>query len=209
MKKNLQILILFFIFTSHILADNKDISNLISNIKEKTIKMQYYFIKSGKNNFFLINIKTDNTFNIWNFTKNKKWKPVHNAKANDGFAKAENKISSLFFDNGNIIIGESLISEDFEYKDEIENKTFKTMFYFWISGSTAYLLKPKSTEDISIWNFTNDKKWRPVHNAQEYDGFSGAGETLFNAKFDFTNATLTTGTSDPITNICIETGFCL
>jgi hypothetical protein len=76
--------------------------------------------------------------------------------------------------------------------NDLKNKTHK-MTYFYIHVGSVYFLVNKNANGVSIWNFTNQKEWRPVHNVQAFDGYDAASESFDNINFDFANGTISIG----------------
>jgi len=207
-KSKKYIFIFIFLLSPIFSIASETSSALLGTLLNKTFKMQYYFIKSESNKYFLLSIKNKNDFYMWRFTTDKKWEPVHNAGAYDGFDKADKTLSSATYSEKYVTIGSEIATKETKYIQELADKKFKVLFYFWTSGSNAFLIEAKDENTISLWNLTSEKKWMPLHNAGAYDGFAKAGKTILDISFDFTSTNLTIGAADPITNICIDTGFC-
>ena len=192
--------------TSALQSADKEISKLLQNIANQEIPMQYYFWLSEKKNYFLVYITTNSNFSIWQFTGEKQWLPVHNAGAYDGFPQADSYLSSISYKDRKIILGAK--TKEGTFIDELANKSFEVLYYFWKTEGTSYLMKPRDAGKMSVWHFTSEKKWLPIHNADAYDGFEGAGVTLHDLSFDFESVILSVGDVDPLTKICLEHDFC-
>ncbi len=65
-----------------------------------------------------------------------------------------------------------------EFVSDLKNTTQNIGWYFWMTDSgKAYLASGRDGE-IAVWNLTSERKWRPIHNAGEFDGFSSAGKNF-------------------------------
>jgi hypothetical protein len=172
-------------------------ASLANVIASSEINMQYYFFSIEKK-AFLIKEKKDKTYALWYYTKKRKWQPVHNAAAFDGFPKATINLDDISVDKASekVTFG-SIVNDDVSgYTKDLlkitENKTVKIGWYFWVDKK-AFLIKKKTNGEISVWHYTNDRKWQPVHNAAAFDGFPKAGKTLDNISFNPSSNTLSTG----------------
>jgi len=57
----------------------------------------------------------------------------------------------------------------------ISSEKINMQYYFWTEDGKAFLSSKGKGSDYSMWHFTNDKKWQPIHNADGFDGFEKAG----------------------------------
>ena len=199
LKRNKLSFIKTLIVTIILLANVKastsmELANIISS---SNINMQYYFFATNKK-AFLVKEKKDKTYALWYYTSKRKWKPLHNASAFDGFQKATINLDGISVNkvNEKIIFGNinnsSINNEIKELLQNLENKTIKIGWYFWVDKK-AFLIKKKTNNDISVWHYTNDRKWQPVHNASAFDGFPKAVNTLDAVSFSPSSNTLSTG----------------
>lgn len=188
-----------FITTVMLLVGLKAYSpmDLASLISSSNINMQYYFFAID-NNAFLVKEKSDKTYALWYYTLDRKWQPLHNASAFDGFEKATINLDRISVNKSSeqVIFGSMLNSNisDTVKKllQSVENKTATIGWYFWVDDK-AFLIRKKSGNEISVWHYTNDRKWQPVHNANAFDGFPKAEKTLENVTFNAVSHTLSTG----------------
>ena len=82
--------------------------------------------------------------------------------------------------NSNTQSNTNLPTSSSEYYSDLANTKNKIGWYFWTTPSgKAYLANGRDSGDIAIWNFTDEKKWKPIHNANAFDGYSSAGK-IFN-----------------------------
>jgi len=206
-KHKILFLCLWFVFAfSSLHSADKEVSRLLGNLANKEISMQYYFWLSEENHYFLAYITANDNFSIWQFTNEKKWLPVHNAGAYDGFPAAISHLSNIEYKDRKVTLGTK--TQDGDFIDEIANQNFEVLYYFWKTEGISYLMKPRDAGKMSVWHFTSEKKWLPIHNATKYDGYDGAGITLYDLSFDFASVILSVGDVDPITKICLEHNFC-
>ena len=152
-------------------------------LANKIHKIGWYFweIKEGNNTlYYLANGRKSKNIRVWNFTAQKKWKPIHNAPSFDGFTKANKNFDDITISakGDSITFGSKSISTNIAidyFLETLKNKTFKIVWYFWESNSYPFLASGRNAESgVRIWQFTAGGKWRPVHNANAFDGFAGA-----------------------------------
>ena len=110
--------------------------------------------------------------------------------------------------DGTITIGAKREGADSIYLEELADKTFKVLFYFWVTKDGSAFLMNAKNDNVSIWQFTSEKKWRPVHNAKPQDGFDGIGHTILNTDFDPKTKILQTGDLAPKIEICLSFQVC-
>ena len=186
---------------------------LAKGLTKKEIPLNYYYWKDEKGVYYLGKNRNNGTYSIWIYTKERKWKPFHNADGFDGFPKAGQIYKTVSFNNGNIILESMNASSDDDSTEEnndnltpptpfnsnldtFENHSemFKVEYYFWINEEgVAFLSKIKDKENPSIWNYTLDRKWVPLYNANTFDGFSGIKNTFDDVRIDSTNSKIIIG----------------
>ena len=175
-------IIIAFVWTSS--AYSLDIiSQTLINKKHK-ISWYFWETKEANNTYYLANGRISKNIRVWNFTADRKWRPIHNAISFNGFNKANKNFSSISFSakGDKITFGRKTISKNISidyYLEILKNKTFDIGWYFWESGSYSFLANGRvSDRGVSIWQFTSNGKWRPVHNALAYDGFPEVKEAF-------------------------------
>lgn len=71
-----------------------------------------------------------------------------------------------------------------EFVDDLNNKSHSIGWYFWMSDSgKSYLASEKSDGSIAVWNFTDERKWKPIHNAPAFDSYAKAEKVFDEVKF--------------------------
>ena len=58
--------------------------------------------------------------------------------------------------------------------NHISNSRIIIQYFYWNIDDNLYLAKDRGDNNISIWNYTNNRKWRPLHNTEAFDGFEKA-----------------------------------
>jgi hypothetical protein len=204
-----KIILITSIFMCLAFSMNKDTITLAKKIENKTFSIKYFFVYSEDKNIFLVYLYPDkpNEFIVWNYTTAKKWQPVHNAKAYDGYKKADKTISGYKKEADFITFGKAL-TKDNNFVNKIANKKLQIKFYFWTSKTSVFLFYPKGDNNINIWHLTSNKKWMPIHNTKAYDGFSSAGNIFLDVIFNKKESTLQISHLSPTANICFDIGFC-
>ena len=173
---------------------------LVNSIASLDINMQYYFFVENKK-AFLVKEKKDKSLALWYYTNDRKWQPIHNAGAFDGYSEAKVNLSSLLVNKNSeqITLGNitnSNINDNIKtLLQNVENKTIKIGWYFWVESNKAFLIKKISNGEISIWHYTNDRKWQPIHNAGAFDGYPKVEKTLDSVSFSTSSNTLSTGSA--------------
>ena len=61
-----------------------------------------------------------------------------------------------------------------------------------------FLLKPIENNEVSIWNYTAERKWKPVHNADAFDNFPGKPKTFANVSFNKSTFGISIGEMNPM-----------
>lgn len=135
---------------------------------------------------------------LWSYAEGRKWRPLHNSVAFDGFKEQTSHFTSVIYDNGIIRasgLSKSGYDEDIvKLNEKIVDKDNKVNFYFWHDEKNIfYLMTEVSENKYSIWHYTDERKWEPLHNAKAFDGFPEAKETLSNIVLDKKSRTLTIG----------------
>ena len=69
---------------------------LVNSIASLDINMQYYFFVENKK-AFLVKEKKDKSLALWYYTNDRKWQPIHNAGAFDGYPKVEETLDNVSF----------------------------------------------------------------------------------------------------------------
>lgn len=204
MKSYIYIVITLLVLSSNINAVEKTVDELALIVANASnTEMKYFFWAQGDERY-LAKIKEDATsFGVWSYTRERKWQPIHNADAFNGFPLALKSFENITIDRGgetitfSSIIDGSISGVALEKARVIENKTIKIGWYFWLQDNHAFLLKKISDNEISIWNYTDTKKWRPIHNADAFDGYPIAPNTLSTTTFSPAQGTLSTGVVIP------------
>lgn len=191
-----------FIFNN---AYAKTVDELVNKIANTTPTMGYVFWiakdSNAQNKAYLSSQKQDNSRSVWFFTTQKKWQPIHNAGAFDGFPKADKVFQSVTLDKANEKITFSNIENNpaddltSEKAKLLESKEFSIGWYFWVNSGDAFLFSKNASNEFSIWYFTTEKKWQPIHNAGAFDGFDKAEITLEDISFQASTGVLTIGKS--------------
>lgn len=187
------LLILVFIVNVY----GKSVDELINVVANNSMKVKYYFwVEESK--AFLASKKNDNSYSVWHFTNDKKWQPIHNTGAFDGFDEAKKSFSNVRLDleNAKITFSSSINNDNKNIEDLVkvlENKTVNIKWYFWLVEKDAFLFSKDGEYDVRIWSFTNNRKWKPIHNASAYDGFDEAKTRLSDINFDHSNGMLSVG----------------
>lgn len=162
-------------------------------LANKTHKIGWYFWEVRDQNttlYYLANGRKANNIRVWNFTADKKWKPIHNAPTFDGFTKANKNFKSVSFSStgDQITFTDKTISVNIAidyYLETLKNQTFDIVWYFWESEATPFLASGRGAEaGMKIWQYTTGGKWRPVHNAGAFDGFPAAGKVFDDVEID-------------------------
>jgi len=178
-------------------AFSKSTDELIDIIADNSMKIQYYFwIKDSK--AFLAAKNTDATYGVWYFTSDRKWQPIHNSGAYDGFSAVTKSFSKVDLDLEGGKITFSSLTDNYNKDVEslvkiLENKTVQIQYYFWLADKEAFLFTKDGEFDVKIWNFTDSRKWKPIHNAKAFDGYPEAKLRLSNIDFDPSKNSLDVG----------------
>lgn len=208
MKFFISLLTIFLLFWTNVNAKEKTVDELVNIIANtNNLEMKYFFwLQSG--DAYLAKIQKDGiSLGVWYYTKERKWQPIHNSSAFDGFPGASKSFASVTRDKiKETITFSSLIDgvitgDTLEKAKALENKTVNISWYFWLQSKDAFLFKKaKNSSDIRIWYYTGQRKWRPIYNASAFDGYKEAKKTLENASFDPVQGTLSTGKSIPMSD---------
>ena len=207
-KKILLICLAYFLALTGVLNANP--FTLAKNITDAKHSLKYYYwMDSDDSKYYLAKKNKDNTYSAWMYTDDRKWKPIHNTKAFDGFPKADKYFKEISFKGGAMNISKPCKDCDddkklppslpFNAKKSIvfsEAKMTKVSYYFWMDKfGIAYLMKPRESAEISLWHYTKDRKWEPIHNADKFDGFMAMKKTFKETTFNIENdiAELTIG----------------
>ena len=81
----------------------------------------------------------------------------------------------------------------------LKNSTFNIKWYFWLNENRAYLAQ--NPENLSIWEFTNERLWKPIHNASAFDGYIGAKNSFDKTDLSLDKKSITLG------NALVENNF--
>ncbi len=206
MKFIIYILIVLLSFSIHINAKEKTINELVDMIAGMNdTKMQYFFWVKDNNAYLASTKKDDVSLRVWYYTQSRKWQPIHNAGAFDGFSEAVKSFRDVAQNKNeetitfSSIIDGSLRGTALEKAKLIENTTINIGWYFWVQNGNAFLFKKINDNEIKIWYYTiPDKKWQPIHNAGAFDGYKKAPKTLESTSFNPLQGTLSTGNAIPI-----------
>jgi len=197
-KSNFLFLVVFLL--SQTLMYPASISELVKLVSNTTHKIQYFFFTKD-DKVFLMKQRSDKTYSLWHYTQNRKWQPIHNARASDGFALAVDNIEIIDRNKAEKTVSfgkivNSDISEDvLSFLKILENKTIKINWYFLKADNYYFLLKELKDDDFRIWHYTQNRKWQPIHNAGKFDGFKAATKTIKTIKFNTSSYTLELGGS--------------
>jgi len=171
---------------------SQSVSELLKVIANSKMNMSYYFwVKDST--AFLSRQTSDSGFSVWHYTSDKKWQPLHNANAHDGFSEANVVFNKIELNKKTETISFGISNEeDAESVKELNkilaSSSFKIGWYFWIKDDNAFLLS-RDGDNVRIWFYTTDRKWQPIHNAGAYDGFPKAGKNI-NVDFDISTGSL-------------------
>ena len=95
--------------------------------------------------------------------------------------------------------------------EQLVNKTHDIGWYmFQVTTTTqtrTYLANNRDSTEldgIRVWNFTADRLWRPIHNAESFDSFSPATKNFASISIDSTGKTITFGSKTISKNILIN-----
>jgi len=171
-----------------------------STLANKTHKINWYFwsieISKKITRYYLASGRDTESIKVWNFTNDRKWKPIHNAESFNGFNHAGINFDKISFsDSGDSIsFGDKTISKNIAidlYLEDLKNKTFPIGWYFWESESYPFLASGRTdNQGIKIWQFTSNGKWKPIHNASKNDGFDGVGNVFDLVEIDSNGNTI-------------------
>jgi len=79
----------------------------------------------------------------------------------------------------------------------LENQTHKMSYFMWSvkkdKEKTYFLTVNSDNKRHSIWHFTSDSKWQPIHDANPYDGFRGAKIVFNNLLFNLSDGSFKIG----------------
>ena len=170
------LLFILFIFTNLLFSDALTLARTIQN-KEFPLSYFYWFDEKEKA-YYLSKEQSDNNYSVWQFTKDRKWKPYHNTSKFDGFPKAGKVLVSANRENTSMKIKKEYCKEDNSNKRACQEMSYDISHYFWLDTTGLAFLLSKNQENISIWRLTQDKKWQPVHNAQAFDGYPKAEKNI-------------------------------
>jgi len=82
--------------------------------------------------------------------------------------------------------------------NKLNNKSFDIGWHFWTTDDgTGYLASKKygKNNKISVWEFTQERKWKPVHNADSFDGYEEAEEIFDNVELNNNSTNISFGLS--------------
>ena len=180
--KHLKYFLLIFVYILNLRADI-----VTDQLTNKTYKIGWYMFQATTNGItrtYLANnrdSKEVNGIRVWNFTNKRKWRPISNAKAFDGFVGTSKNFKSISIsdDARHITFGPKNISKNIPldiYLSDLANRTFEIKWYYWITahGFPFLLFNRDSVSGISIYQHTAQGKWKPVHNAIAFDGYPKA-----------------------------------
>lgn len=73
----------------------------------------------------------------------------------------------------------------------MQDKEIPLYYYYWKNDKNEYYLgKKRSDNQYSIWLYTEERKWKPFHNANAFDGFGKAGKIYESVSFEDGNIKL-------------------
>lgn len=187
------LLLSILVFTNLLFSDAFSLAKTIAD-KKFSLTYFYWFDKEDKV-YYLSKEKADQTYSVWSFTEDRKWKPHHNAGRFDGFPEAGSTLESAFRQEGVMQIKKEQCRDDNSNQNTCKETSYPISHYFWLDNTgLAFLLKNNDNDnDISIWRFTQDKKWQPVHNAKAFDGFPKAGKNISKIELDIRKANVLIG----------------
>lgn len=138
---------------------------------------------------------------LWSYTKDRKWRPLHSAGEFDGYKKEGAHFLSVKYADGNVTISK-LLDDDMsadvlKLNKVVENTSHKVGYYFWQGDNNIfYLMRENNASSQSVWHYTKDRKWQPIHNTKSFDGFPEAVNTLKSVVLDKNKSTLSIGGVD-------------
>ena len=130
-----------------------------------------------------------NGIRVWNFTADRLWRPIHNANSFDAFSPASKNFDTISMDSEGktITFGSKTISKNIlidNYLEELANKTHTISWYYWVTAS-GYAFLAFNRDDPSgerVYEHAQGGKWRPVHNANAFDGYPAADAIFSNVE---------------------------
>jgi Raf kinase inhibitor-like YbhB/YbcL family protein len=206
LRKIISFVLLILLFISPVSA--KTVPELISILNEADVNFNFFFWQEGNNAFLTSTIAGSPS--IWAFTNpEKKWQPLYNASAFDGFPGAKETLLNVSFNeatktltiggiNPSVVADSSIVS----LLDILKNKTFIAKYFFWNvvkdGKSISFLTTKKSNGEMAIWHFTQERKWQPIHNANATPDFPKAPKTIESTTFNLARGSMKMGKKDEI-----------
>ena len=176
---------------------------LAKEIANKEAKITYYYWANETFDVMYLGKQKENgEFSVWVYTGERKWKPLHNTCAFDGFPMAEKIYESVIFKDGSITIKGSSPDEDRTLppspgglpESDTPVKVYSVSHYFWVDNyGKPFLAKKTNDNKVSIWHYTRDRKWLPMHQAKAFDNFSGLKKTLESVSLDTSKSSIKIG----------------
>jgi len=71
--------------------------NIVGSLGNKDMDIFGFFFKSSKSIYFSV-VSNENNFSVWEYYNDRTYKPIHNAKAFDGYKSAEDIFDSIVID---------------------------------------------------------------------------------------------------------------
>jgi len=203
-KKISQIIFYIAILLSQVNA--KSVNELLSILENSEAQMQYIFWQDGSAAFLSNIVPAGEKPSIWRLTSERKWQPLYNAGAFDGFPAAGDTFDSVSLDpdTKQVIVGN--VNQQTALPDAsvdpmlklLENKTYAPKHYFWnevVDGENVpFLATTKEDGSNAVWHLTTEgRKWQPLVNADAFDGFPEASDTVSDLKIDIKRGSLKAG----------------
>ena len=177
MNKIIYILFLFVSLSADIMIDQ---------LINKTHNIGWYMFRTTGDlvRTYLVNNRDSGNIDdirVWNFTSERKWRPISNARGFDGFTGAAKNFTSISIsgDGKEVIFGDKAISKNIPidtYLNDLVKKTFKIQWYYWITdnGFPFLAYNRDSAAGLSIYQHIANGKWKPIHNAKAFDNYPTA-----------------------------------
>jgi subtilisin family serine protease len=146
---------------------------ILNRLKNNTFNIGWYFWADREKAYLMSNPKNPS---IWEFTNDRAWRPMHNASDFDGYNGKEKIFNniSISSDLKKIYFGSS------NDNNQLSNRSFDIGWYFFATDFGTFIAAGRDS-NMAIWEFTNDRKWRPIHNASAIDGYYHNAKSFFSS----------------------------
>jgi len=79
-------------------SDNSIISELHSILENKTFEVGYYFWGNSSNGYYLVAEARDKEYSIWEYTKDKRWRAIHNTNKSTTYPVSKKTLADVSLD---------------------------------------------------------------------------------------------------------------